>query len=76
MELKGQTSSARLAEDPRWRLDEPPAGSWFLKTVEMTWTRDPFDRLLVAHAGLRGWKLATSDEQILEHLAPSEAFPL
>jgi PIN domain nuclease of toxin-antitoxin system len=42
----------------------------------LSWTRDPFDRLLAAHARLRGWKLATADTLLLERLAPSELLPL
>jgi PIN domain nuclease of toxin-antitoxin system len=40
------------------------------------WTRDPFDRLLVAHARIRGWKLATGDAALLDELRPSERVPL
>jgi PIN domain nuclease of toxin-antitoxin system len=72
---RGQTVHAIVA-DPRWRLDEPPAGPWFELASEVGWTRDPFDRLLVAHARVRGWKLATGDEAMLEHLAPRERLPL
>jgi PIN domain nuclease of toxin-antitoxin system len=32
------------------------------------WTRDPFDRLLVAHAFYRGWRLATGDHDLIERL--------
>ena len=38
--------------------------------------RDPFDRLLVAHARLRGWRVATGDGPILDRLGPSERFEL
>lgn len=31
-------------------------------------TRDPFDRLIAAHASLRGWKLATGDAALLARL--------
>ena len=37
-----------------------------------TLTRDPFERLLVAHARLRGWRLATSDGPLLAHLLERE----
>jgi PIN domain nuclease of toxin-antitoxin system len=69
-------SPAMLAGDDRWRLDEPPAAKWFVTACELSWTRDPFDRLLAAHARLRGWKLATADTLLLERLAPSEVLPL
>jgi PIN domain nuclease of toxin-antitoxin system len=69
-------SPTMLAGDDRWRLDEPPAAKWFAIACELSWTRDPFDRLLAAHARLRGWKLATADNLLIERLAPSEVLPL
>lgn len=65
-----------IAEDLRWRLDEPPSGRWFVEACELAWTRDPFDRLLVAHARLRRWKLATADDLLLAHLPPSQVLAL
>lgn len=65
-----------LIEDDRWAVDDPSAADWFLRAGEESWTRDPFDRLIVAHARLRGWRLATGDEQVLAHLRPSEALAL
>lgn len=76
LEFEDHASSAHFADDPRWRLDEPPAGPWFAKASELSWTRDPFDRLLVGHARLRGWKLASGDQQILAQLPASECLPL
>lgn len=63
---------ADFAEDERWALDDPPAWTWFTAALELSWTRDPFDRLLVAHARLRGWKLATADSALLERLTAAE----
>src|SRR6266849_1044985 len=50
-----------LTDDGRWLLDEPSSAAWFTRALDLGWTRDPFDRLLVAHAGLRGgdWRPAT-----------------
>jgi len=62
----------RLAEDDRWLLDDPPAAAWFGQAIDLSWTRDPFDRLLVAHARLRGWRFATADTVLLERLKPRE----
>jgi PIN domain nuclease of toxin-antitoxin system len=76
LRLKEGRSAVALAADDRWRLDEPPAAKWFAAACELTWTRDPFDRLLAAHARLRRWKLATADDLLLERLAPSEVVPL
>jgi PIN domain nuclease of toxin-antitoxin system len=63
---------SEIAEDARWALDDPPAAAWFAKALALGWTRDPFDRLLVAHARLRGWRLATGDVALLERLSESE----
>jgi PIN domain nuclease of toxin-antitoxin system len=59
-----------IADDDRWAVDDPPSLGWFARTLEVSWTRDPFDRLLVAHARYRGWRLATADEELLERLGP------
>ncbi len=72
LRLRETVTIATVAADPRVLLDEPPAGRWFEQATEVGWTRDPFDRLLVAHARVRGWKLATGDTQMLSELRPSE----
>lgn len=36
--------------------------------TQLTWTRDPFDRLIVAQAMAEGVPLVTADRVILEHL--------
>ncbi|MEO8077281.1 MAG: PIN domain-containing protein [Acidobacteriota bacterium] len=74
--LSGGLSPVALVDDERWRLDEPLSATWFAAACEMSWTRDPFDRLLAAHARMRGWKLATADHVLLDHLAPSDVLPL
>ncbi len=38
-------------------------------SYDETWTRDPFDRLIVAQAKLGGGKLITRDRRIREHFA-------
>ncbi len=65
-----------IAGDDRWILDDPSSAAWFERAVAESWTRDPFDRLLVAHARLRGWRLATGDGRLLERLSASERFEL
>lgn len=65
-----------VLDDDRWLLDEPAAAAWFLEAVNLSWTRDPFDRLLAAHARLRRWRLATADAELLEHLGPSYSLEL
>jgi PIN domain nuclease of toxin-antitoxin system len=38
-----------------------------LESVSLTWTRDPFDRIIAAQAGLRKSQLLTKDRTILSH---------
>lgn len=70
-----QPMDAALHDD-RWVVDQPPSVEWFLAAGEVGWTRDPFDRLLVAHALLRRWQLATADTLILAQLGPSRTVEL
>ena len=37
--------------------------------LDLTWTRDPFDRLLAAHATATGLALVTKDATLRQHLA-------
>lgn len=60
-----------LLDDDRWLVDEPPATRWFQWAADLSWTRDPFDRLLAAHVRLRRWRLATADGPMIEHLGPA-----
>jgi PIN domain nuclease of toxin-antitoxin system len=68
IKLKGVALARELARDARWTVDEPPAGAWFDEAHALAWTRDPFDRLIAAHALARRWRLATSDAKLVEHL--------
>ena len=73
---RGRARAWSLADDDRWRLDEPPAGDWFEEASALSWTRDPFDRLIAAHARVRRYRLATADVALLEHLGPSATLEL
>lgn len=57
-----------IVDDERWTLDEPPPGAWFQHAADLIWTRDPFDRLIAAHAQHRRWRLATGDPELASHL--------
>jgi PIN domain nuclease of toxin-antitoxin system len=76
--LKSMTAKGVDASivDPRWIVDDPPALAWFNAARDVGWTRDPFDRLIVGHARYRGWRLATSDTRIVEHLGPRYAIEI
>ena len=74
--LRSGTRIDHLVDHQRWVLDDPPAAAWFSVARELTWTRDPFDRLLAAHARYRGWKLATGDGHLIEQLGPNAVIEL
>jgi PIN domain nuclease of toxin-antitoxin system len=63
-------------ESERWEIDDPDAIGWFEQAAEESWTRDPFDRLIAAHARLRGFRLASGDAAILERLPPGRRIAL
>jgi PIN domain nuclease of toxin-antitoxin system len=74
--LKRSARWSDFTGDSRWTLDEPPAGAWFETARGLAWTRDPFDRVIAAHALLRGFRLATADAVMLEHLGTHQLFEL
>jgi PIN domain nuclease of toxin-antitoxin system len=76
LELRHGATVRDLGADDRWLLDDPPSGAWFEAASDVSWTRDPFDRLIVAHAHLRGWRLATGDRALAARLGPSAALAL
>jgi PIN domain nuclease of toxin-antitoxin system len=71
LEELGEDALDRVAADPRWRLDNPTCERLFRAALPLDWTRDPFDRLLVAHAKCRRWRLATGDRALRDRL-PAE----
>lgn len=49
-------------------IADAPMAAVTRAAVELAWTRDPFDRLIAAHAIAVGAPLLTADRTILEHL--------
>jgi len=49
------------------RLCDRPFASVVMSSVELSWTRDTFDRLIVAQAVASQATLITKDRRILEH---------
>ena len=66
----------RLAQDRRFRLDDCRIGDIVAGASDLSFTRDPFDRLIAGHAIARGYRLATADSVLLDHLPRSRVFPL
>jgi PIN domain nuclease of toxin-antitoxin system len=47
--------------DPRFCVDDPPFAAVIRHALGLSWTRDPFDRLLAAHSAVRRVPLCTAD---------------
>lgn len=60
-----------IRSDERFVIDDPKIGEIVEHARHLTWTRDPFDRLIAAHSSLRGITLCTTDERILAFHADS-----
>lgn len=56
-----------VGEDPRFEVDDVSLIPLIRKAVPLSWTRDPFDRLLSAHSSARRVPLCTVDEAIVLH---------
>lgn len=59
-----------------WIVDSPASDALFSAAMDLGWTRDPFDRLIVAHARCRRWRLATGDRRLIERLGPEAVVAL
>jgi PIN domain nuclease of toxin-antitoxin system len=49
------------------RVDDEPFSQIVARAVSLTWTRDPFDRIIVGHAALLRSTLVTKDRRIRDH---------
>lgn len=76
LRLRAGAGVRQIVDDARWMMDDPSSFDWFDRALEIGWTRDPFDRLLVAHAQLRGWRIATGDGDLIERLGPAGSLEL
>lgn len=63
----GRTVVAGLGALVGLRVCDRPFGQVVAKALELTWTRDPFDRLIVAQAAVTDALLVTKDRGIREH---------
>lgn len=57
-----------IGSDPRFTVDEVPLEALIIKSIGLSWTRDPFDRLLAGHSEARRTPLCTLDRRMrVEH---------
>jgi PIN domain nuclease of toxin-antitoxin system len=57
-----------LKADWSIEIDRTPFADVVAAAKDLTWTRDPFDRLIAAQAICTGAELLTADERMLKHL--------
>ena len=65
VELAGVLQDLKV--DSRFRVDDVPLEDLCLAAMDLSWTRDPFDRLLVAHSIARKIPFGTADRNIRRH---------
>jgi PIN domain nuclease of toxin-antitoxin system len=56
-----------VMSDPRFEVDEAPLVGLIQKSLDLSWSRDPFDRLIAAHSLVRRAPLCTLDANILRY---------
>jgi PIN domain nuclease of toxin-antitoxin system len=64
LEVQQPSFTQTVVADPRFILDEAPLVALIEKALPLSWTRDPFDRLLVAHSEARRVPLCSLDRSI------------
>jgi PIN domain nuclease of toxin-antitoxin system len=67
--VPGREVVATLAEDIGLKLCDRPFSSIVGIAEKLAWSRDPFDRIIVGQASLRGDPLVSKDETIRAHYA-------
>ncbi len=67
LKVKGDEILGSLASELGVKQSEDPLQAVVAEAIGLEWTRDPFDRLLVATARLHRAPFVTRDEQIREH---------
>lgn len=64
LELRHEDFVEALGRDPRFVIDEVPLMALVSHALPLSWTRDPFDRLLAAHSAARRAPLCTLDRRM------------
>jgi PIN domain nuclease of toxin-antitoxin system len=67
VEVQNPQFTDALAGDPRFVIDEIPLVPLIRRAIELTWTRDPFDRLIAAHSSVRRLPLCTTDRVVRQN---------
>lgn len=66
--VSGPDIAADLAGRIGLRVSDAPFGAVVARACALSWTRDPFDRLIAAQAVVEDAPLLTADRTVLEHV--------
>ena len=67
LSVKNPEFAQTVMNDPRFIVDGIALDTLVSHALPLTWTRDPFDRLLAAHSAARHVSLCTTDPAIRTH---------
>ena len=67
LSVRNPEFTTAVMEDPRFTVDDIPLLTVMRQALKLTWTPDPFDRMLVAHSLARRIPLCTADRGIRTH---------
>jgi PIN domain nuclease of toxin-antitoxin system len=58
--------SREIMSDPRFEFDDVPLVTLVQRSLELSWSRDPFDRMIAAHSLCRRLPLCSVDDAMLK----------
>ena len=67
LSVKNPEFTNSVMNDSRFIIDDLPVETLISHALSLGWTRDPFDRLLVAHSSARRVAFCTMDRGIRDH---------
>jgi PIN domain nuclease of toxin-antitoxin system len=67
LSVRNPEFTSTVMDDPRFTVDDIPLVTVIRHGLGLDWTRDPFDRMLVAHSLARRTPLCTVDRSIRAH---------
>ena len=67
LSVKNPEFTTNVMNDSRFIIDDLPLQTIINHALRLTWTRDPFDRLLVGHSSARRIPFCTMDRGIRDH---------
>jgi PIN domain nuclease of toxin-antitoxin system len=67
LNLRNPQFTEAVLSDARFAVDEVPLVALIRKSLQLSWSRDPFDRLIAAHSIARRVPLCSVDSVMIEN---------